>query len=380
LFNNFAVDELGVRADQIGLIQSVREIPGLLTLTLGLVAAVLTEMRIAGLSIVLLGAGIALTGSADNLPGLLASTVLMSIGFHAFMPASSSAVLQVTGEDEAPHVLARVTSLGALAALAGAGLVFVALGPLGYRALFAVAGVAVGIAGLVALLWAIRKPYLPQSGADDDDGQAVPAMRGLLGPAARASVRRRYWLYYTLEFLMGSRRHIFSTFAVFLLVRKFGVPAQTITVLYLVNNLICMFLYRQYGGIIARFGEKRTLTANFLLLILVFLGYAYVPVLPVLYVLFLADQMLFGLRIALQSYFQKIAVHPREITPNLSLGQTINHIASVIIPLVGGIVWETVGSQFTFLVGVGIVCVSLIVVQWMSVERGVAPIAPAVVE
>jgi len=380
LFNNFAVDELGVRADQIGLIQSVREIPGLLTLALGLVAAVLTEMRIAGLSVVVLGAGIALTGSAGNLPGLLASTVLMSIGFHAFMPASSSAVLQVTGEDEAPHVLARMTSLGALAAVAGAALVFVALGPLGYRALFAVAGVAVAVAGLVALVWAVRKPYLPHSGADGDEEQAIPAMTGLLGSAGRASVRRRYWLYYTLEFLMGSRRHIFTTFAVFLLVRKFGVPAQTITVLYLVNNLIGMFLYRQYGRIIARFGEKRTLTANFLLLILVFLGYAYVPLLPVLYGLFLVDQMLFGLRIALQSYFQKIAVHPREITPNLSLGQTINHIASVIIPLVGGIVWEKVGSQFTFLVGVGIVCVSLIVVQWMRVERSESLAGLAVIE
>ena len=141
-----------------------------------------------------------------------------------------------------------------------------------------------------------------------------------------------------------------------------------------------MFLYRQYGRIIARFGEKRTLTVNFFLLIIVFLGYAYVPVLPVLYGLFLADQMLFGLRIALQSYFQKIAVHPREITPNLSLGQTINHIAAVIIPLVGGIVWETVGSRYTFLVGVGIVGVSLIVVQWMRVQGGVAPVAPATVD
>jgi predicted MFS family arabinose efflux permease len=373
LFNNFAVDELGVRADQIGLIQSVREIPGLLCLTVGLLATVLTEMRIAGLSIVLLGVGIAVTGASASLPGLLASTLLMSTGFHAIMPASSSAVLQVTGEDEAPHVLARVTSLGALAALAGACLVFVALGPLGYRTLFVFTGAAVAGGGLVALVWAIHKPYLPRSEASQHevmrpDVVAPDAVGRHVHRAGWAPMRRRYWLYYTLEFLMGSRRHIFTTFAVFLLVRKFNVPALTITVMFLVNNFIGVFLYRQYGGIIARFGEKRSLTANFLLLILVFLGYAYVSVLPVLYGLFLVDQMLFGLRIALQSYFQKIAVHPREITPNLALGQTINHIASVIIPLVGGIVWETVGSQFTFLVGVAIVCVSLVVVQWMRVD------------
>jgi predicted MFS family arabinose efflux permease len=193
-------------------------------------------------------------------------------------------------------------------------------------------------------------------------------------------MRRRYWLYYALEFLMGSRRHIFTTFAVFLLVRKYNVSAQTITVLFLVNNLLGTALYRQFGRIIARFGEKRTLTVNFLLLILVFLGYAYIPVLAILYGLFLADQVLFALRIALQSYFQKIVVHPREITPNLSIGQTINHIAAVIIPLVGGIVWETVGSQYTFLIGVGIVCSSLIVVQWMDVEAGAESRAAAAIQ
>jgi predicted MFS family arabinose efflux permease len=379
LFNNFAVDELGVRADQIGLIQSVREVPGLLGFAVGLLAMVLTEMHIVGLSVVLLGVGIALTGSSGNLAGLLASTVLMSVGFHTFMPANSSTVLQLTGEDEAPHMLGRLTSLNALAALGGAGLVFVALSSLGFRGLFAVTGASVAIGGLIVLLWAIRRPLLPQPELDEQESEAIPTMQDPVPRAGQAPMRRRYWLYYALEFLMGSRRHIFTTFAVFLLVREYNVPAQTITVLFLVNNLLGIFLYRQFGRIIARFGERRTLTVNFLLLILVFLGYAYIPALPILYGLFLADQMLFGLRIALQSYFQKIAVHPREITPNLSLGQTINHIAAVIIPLVGGVVWETVGSQYTFLVGVGIVCTSLIVVQWMDVEAGTETRAAPVV-
>jgi predicted MFS family arabinose efflux permease len=144
-----------------------------------------------------------------------------------------------------------------------------------------------------------------------------------------------------------------------------------------VNNLIGTFFYQQIGRLIVRFGERLTLSVNFLLLIFVFLGYAYVPSLPILFALFIADQMLFGFRIALQSYFQKIAVRPEEITPNLSLGQTINHIAAVIIPLVGGVVWAAVGSRYTFLVGVGIVTLALIVTQWMDVEPGAAPVPVA---
>jgi predicted MFS family arabinose efflux permease len=354
LFNNFAVQELGVRADQMGLIQAIREIPGLLGFSVGLLALLLSEMRIAGLSVILMGVGIVLTGRSGSLPGLIASTLVMSVGFHFFMPSNSSAVLMLAGEDETPRALGRLSSLNALAALAGAGVVILALDALGFRTLFYAAGTLLVVGGLVLLPWG-RQPVRP-----------VRARR-------RAPVRRRYWLYYTLEFLMGSRRHIFTTFAVFLLVREHGVDAQTITILFVVNNLIGTFLYQQFGGIIARFGERRVLTLNFFLLIFVFLGYAYVPLLPVLYVLFVADQVLFGFTIALQSYFQKIAVYPQEITPNLSLGQTINHVAAVTIPVVGGVVWETLGSRYTFLIGVGIVVLSLVVVQRMRAGRNVVP-------
>jgi predicted MFS family arabinose efflux permease len=353
LFNNFAVQELGVRADQIGLIQSIREIPGLLGFSVGLLALLLTEMRIAGLSVVLMGIGIAVTGMSGSMPSLVASTLLMSVGFHFFMPSNSSALLLLVGEDEAPRTLGRLGSLNALTAVAAAGVVFLALDTLGFRTLFYAAGVLLVVGGLALLPWA-RQPV-----------RAPRARR-------RTSIRRRYWLYYVLEFLMGSRRHIFTTFAVFLLVMEHGVAAQTITVLYVINNLIGTFVYQPFGKVIARFGERRILTLNFAILILVFLGYAYVPLLPVLYLLFIADHVLFGFRIALQSYFQKIAVQPQEITPNISLGQTINHIAAVIIPVVGGVVWEILGSRYTFLIGVGIVALSLIVVQWMRVERSAA--------
>ena len=354
LFSNFAVQELGVRADQMGVIQAIREIPGLLGFSAGLLALVLAEMRIAGFSIVLLGAGIALTGRAGNLPGLIASTLVMSVGFHFFMPCSSSAVLQAVGEEEAPRMLGRLSSQAALAALVAAGIVILGLDALGFRTLFYAMGALLIVGGLATLPWARRSVCSPRA-------------------RRRTPIRRQYWLYYLLEFLMGSRRHIFTTFAIFLLVQEHRVTAQTITVLFVINNLIGTFLYQQFGQIIARFGERRVLTVNFILLIFVFLGYAYVPLLPILYGLFVADHVLFGFRISLQSYLQKIAVHPQEITPTLSLGQTINHIAAVIIPVVGGVVWEAIGSEYTFLVGVGIAATSLVAVQRMQAERRVLP-------
>ncbi len=371
LFNNFAVGELGVRADQIGLVQSIREVPGLLGFSVGLLALLLTEMRIAGLSVILMGIGVALTGGIGSLSGLILSTLIMSVGFHFFMPSNSSAVLLLVGEDEAPRMLGRLSSLSALTALASAGVVFLALDALGFRMLFYAAGALLVVGGLVLLPWA-RQPARSAGLSSRRTGKGGPA-------GSRTPLRRRYWLYYTLEFLMGSRRHIFTTFAIFLLVQEHRVAAQIITILFVINNFIGTFLYQQFGRIIARFGERRTLIVNFTLLIFVFLGYAYIPSLPILYILFIIDHVLFGFTIALQSYFQKIAVRPEEITPNISLGQTINHIAAVLVPLIGGAVWEMLGSRYTFLIGVGIVMLSLLAVRWMRTGADLAP-APAAVE
>jgi MFS family permease len=370
IFNNFAVEELGVQANQIGLIQAVREIPGLIGFLVGMLVLVLVEMRIAGLSLVLMGAGIFLTAAARDLTGLIGATLVMSVGFHFFYTSNASAVLLTVGPDEAPKVLGRLNSLGALAAVLGTLLILGTLDAWGYRTLFRLGGAVVMIGGLALL------PFARQPIRAERTGRRPP-------------LRRRYWLYYTLEFLMGSRRHIFTTFAVFLLVREYRVTAQTITLLFLLNNLIGTYFHQAFGKIVARFGERRVLTVNFALLTLVFLGYAFIPVLdalerptfqiPGIFVgewvlfpafpatpgllillgLFVADHILFGFSIALQSYFQKIALGPEEITPNISMGQTINHIAAVIVPVLGGVVWEAVGAQYTFLAGVAIALSSL---------------------
>jgi predicted MFS family arabinose efflux permease len=84
---------------------------------------------------------------------------------------------------------------------------------------------------------------------------------------------------------------------------------------------------------------------------------------------------MFGVGLALTTYFQKIAVTPEEITSNVSVEQAINHIAAVIIPLAGGMAWELFGSQALFLLGVGIVLVALVLTQAIRTpsEPAVAP-------
>jgi predicted MFS family arabinose efflux permease len=182
---------------------------------------------------------------------------------------------------------------------------------------------------------------------------------------ARDSVRRDYWLFYVLSFLMGTRRHIFTTFAIFLLVRVHGLQTWQTAILFLVNSVVSFLALPQFGRLIGRFGERRVLTLNFLLLLGVFMGYATIDSIAVLVVLFVLDNLLFGFTLAINSYFQKIAVIPQDIMPNMSLGQSINHVAAVIIPLVGGWMWEALGSAMPFLLGAVVALISLVLTNWV---------------
>lgn len=364
-FNNFAVEEIGVRANQIGIIQSLRELPGLMGFVLGFFALWLSEMRIMGLSVLLMGLGLLLTGAVYHLGPLLLSTMVMSIGFHFFYPSHSSLVL-MHFEQETPRALGRLGSVSALASVVSTVAVWllvdgVQMGPLriqgwGYRTLFYVMGAVVMMGSLVTL-------YQGRNSRHDPGIQQRKVL-----------FRRSYWLYYALTFLMGSRRHIFTTFAIFLLVQVHGISVRQTAVLFLINNLVNTYTTAQIGRVVARLGERKVLTFNFIGLALVFLGYAYISYLPVLYVLFVLDNIFFGFSLAVDSYFQKIALSPEEITSNVSMAQTINHISALVIPILGGILWEEIAPAATFLAGVVIVLIALGLTQLIRSQSISSPV------
>ncbi len=347
MFNNYAVEKLGVGPEAIGWIQSVRELPGLMAFLLAFLALALSELRIMALSLVVLGLGLVFTGQATTIPILLVATIVMSFGFHFFEPCSSGVVLMSIEREESPKVLGQLRSLGAVAALMATGVVYLLVDRLGYRALFLIVGIVVAVGGAILFTRGRGEHGLP--------------------PKRRVRLRKRYWLFYALAFLMGSRRHIFTTFAPFLLVLTYGVSVQTMSILFLVNALVNTYVYQKVGKLVPRFGERTILTVAFALLIPVFLGYAYVSVLPILFVLFVIDNMLFGFNLGLTTYLQKIAITPEELTSNLSAQTTINHVSAVIIPVVGGTIWALLGSQATFLIGVAVAAISLVLTQLIRV-------------
>ena len=344
LINNFAVERADFNGAAMGTLQSLREVPGFLAFTAVFVLLVLREQRFVLLALALLGLGTALTGFFPTIIGLYCTTVLMSIGFHYYETLQQSLALQWVGQERAPIVLGRVIAAASMAALGGYALIWFAfdIAGLDYVPVYLIGGGATVAAALVAWL-------------------AYPRFPAKIEQHKTLILRRRYWLYYALVFIAGARRQIFMVFAGFMMVEKFGYTVGNITLLFLINYAANIWLAPVIGRLIARWGERRALTFEYVGLICVFTAYAFVENATLAAALYVTDHLFFAMAIAIKTYFQKIA-DPRDIAPTAAVSFTISHIAAVVLPVVLGLLW-LVSPAAVFLIGTGFAVCSLLLAR-----------------
>ncbi len=340
LLNNFAVDRAAFDGADIGLLQTVREIPGFLTITVLAFLLIIREQRLALISLGLLGAGVAATGLFPSLSGLLMTTFVMSVGFHYFEALHQSLALQWLEKDRAPLVLGRIVAATSIAGLAGTGAVWLAAGPLGLDYVWMYLGA--GAVAAVTALWAMA---------------AFPQYKPKVEQNRKIVLRQRYWLFYALTFLSGARRQIFVVFAAFLLVEKFGYSVAEVAALFFLNGALNGLLAPMIGRLIGRWGERRALIFEYAGLVLVFTGYAFVESAWMAGALYVIDHLFFALAIAIKTYFQKIA-DPADLASSAGVSFTINHIAAVVIPVTFGLLW-LVSPAAVFLSGAAMAAASL---------------------
>ena len=342
LFNNFSVEVAGLLGNQVGVIQSVREIPGFLTFGAIFVMILIKEHRLSALSILILGLGMGVTGLFPSMWGIMATTCVFSFGFHYFETTKQSLGLQYFDKSVSPYILGKLRSYDAATNIFVGVFIFFITPVLSYTGTYGLVGVCIVLAGL----WAFVQ--------DPTDKNRPPQLR-------RMVFRKRYWLYYVLTFMAGARRQIFMAFAVFLLVKRFEFSIREVTVLFVVNNIINYFLAPLVGKAIVRFGERRVLTVEYASLLFVFLAYAQVGSRFWVAVLYILDHVFFSFALAINTYFQKIG-DIKDIAPSMAVGFTINHIAAVVLPALGGILWM-IDYRIVFVAGAAMSLVSLILVQ-----------------
>ncbi len=341
LLNNFAIEGAAFTGKEIGILQSIREIPGFLAFTAVFMYFVWREQTFAVISLALCGLGTAITGFFPTALGFYITTFIMSVGFHYFETVQQSLSLQWLPKNEAPRQLGRIIAAGSFATIAAYALIFVTwkLLHLDFSSVYLAGGGATVLLALVA--WFGFPKFR----------EAVPQRKHLL-------MRKRYWLYYALTFMSGARRQIFIVFAGFMMVEKFGFSVAAITGLFLANAVFNMWIAPKIGNLIIKLGERRILVLEYIGLIGVFLAYAFVENPWIAAGLYLVDHAFFAMAIAQKTYFQKIA-DPADMAPTAGVAFTINHVAAVVIPVLFGLIWLTHPS-WVFIIGAGMAGVSLV--------------------
>lgn len=346
LINNFSNEAAGFTGKEIGILQSLREIPGFLAFTAVWLLVFIREQRFALLSLFLLAAGVLMTGYFPSVLGLYVTTVIMSIGFHYFETVNQSLTLQWIEKAETPHFMGRALAVKAAASILVFSTTWLLMSyfEISYQAIYLLFG---GLAlALVVFIW-----------------RAFPQYPAKVEQQTRLIVRKSYWLYYTLVFLSGARRQIFMVFAGFLLVEKFGYSAAEISLLFLANYVFNLFFAAKIGKLIGVIGERRALTIEYLGLIAVFTSYGLVDNGTLAGALYIIDHFFFALAIAIKTYLQKIA-KPDDIASTAAVSFTINHIAAVVLPALLGLVW-LYSNALVFFIGAGIALGSLIASQFI---------------
>jgi len=341
LLNNFAIERAAFTGAEMGILQSLREVPGFLAFAVVFVLLIIREQNLAYLSLLLLGLGTAATGFFPSVVGLYVTTVVMSLGFHYFYTLERSLTLQWIDKERTPEMMGRMIAAASVASILTYGLIWLAfdLADLDFTYVYLLGGGATVAVALMAWIAFQRFP------------ERVQQHRHMV-------LRRRYWLYYALSFMSGGRRQIFIVFAGFLMVEKFGYPVDQITLLFLINAVINIILAPRIGRLIARWGERRALLCEYAGLIGVFTAYAFVENAIVAAGLYVVDHLFFALAIALETYFQKIADR-RDIAATAGVSFTINHIAAVIIPAAFGFVW-LISPAAVFIAGAAMAAVSFL--------------------
>lgn len=325
LLNNFVIEAAGFDGADIGLLHTVREIPGFLAVGVIAIIIFVREQVLGLVSLIMLGVATAFTAWFPSLGGLLFLTLLSSIGFHYYETVNQSLQLQWLPKDKAPQMLGWLMGAASAVTLVVFVLIVLMWEPLGlsYNLVFMTAG---GVTAAMALFCLLAYPQFEAP---------TPQLKKMI-------LRRRYWLYYALQFMSGARRQIFMVFAGFMMVEKFGFEVHELTGLYLINLVINMVVAPFLGKAVGHFGERRTLICEYVGLAFVFLMYGGVYWfgwgVVIAATLYVVDHILFGLALALKTYFQKIA-DPADIAPTAAVAFTINHIAAVFLPVLLGLLW-----------------------------------------
>lgn len=362
-FNNFFRDvhQLGIGGRTF--LELPRETPGfLVSLLVGALAA-FGDIRSAAIANLLASLGMFFLGIIPPWYGLMVGMLFIySSGTHLFMPMNSSIAMSFATDGQVGR------KMGELAAASTASLVG-------------------GSALLMLVLQVVQVPYGALFGIGSASFLVAAGLIFRMHPGPRVTARRRfvfrreYGLFYYLSILYGARKQLFLTFGPWVIVDVFCQPVSTMAALFLVVSLAGIVLKPLVGRLIDSWGERNVLATEAGILMLVCLLYAFAEdlfprnvALVLICVLYVLDQCSNNAAMARATWLRRIALKPEDVSPTLSLGISLDHVLSMVLPFLSGLIWVAAGERgYRWVFVLGAVIAAL---NFAGTRRMVVPSAP----
>lgn len=359
--NNYYAEIMDIEEQARGDLELPREFPGFAVAALAGAVFFVSEVHLGMIATGMVALGLvgltAFAMDSSSYGSMLAFLIIWSTGTHLMMPVRDSLALALAERGNEGRRLGLFGAANSVATIAGCALVWFifrrhsgsdATTP--YRMCFILAA---GVAAMAFMAFLKLRGHMP----------AIHT-----GHRPRIVFRRRYGLFYLLCVLFGARKQVFITFGPWVIIKVYGQPADTIAALWLVSTILGVFVAPFVGRMIDRFGERRVLMGDGLLLLLVCLAYGFAgdlfqPLVArfICYGAFVLDLTLLAAQMARTTYLSKLAHDRREVGATLGLGVSINHAVSIPIAMAGGRIWDAYGSHRPVFLGAAVVAVLIVV-------------------
>ncbi len=359
-FNNYLAQVHHVSEVARGGLEFPRELPGFLVVFVLTALLFLADTRIAAISAALVG--LALWGQGFLSPNFSVVVIWMfiwSAGAHLYMAITPSIALRLATEGQEGRRLGQIGSLESLGSLLG--LILVYGGASYFHFSF---GVIFGLAGICALLACL--------------GLYLIEPQPLTRVSRRLVFKKKYSLFYMLNIIFGARKQIFLTFAPWVLIQVFHANIETFAILGFIGTVLSLFFRPLLGKAIDAWGEKIIMILESCVLIFISFLYGFsaswfssqIAVLIIM-ACYITDQLLFSVRMARTTYLNRIVDTPDDIAPTLSMGLTLDHAVSMLVPLGGGLLWAHFGYTPVFLAAGGLAAINLLVAFFIPLREAV---------
>lgn len=338
IFPNYLDDVFKMKAAGRGVLEFPRELPGFLVVLISGALAAFSVTRVGAIGAVVFGAGlVGLAFAGPTYATMVLMLMIASTGQHLLMPVTSSIAIALSGPENRGRRMGQMGAVATVGTLLGCSFVWLTFNRAAPQYAFGfLCAAAVACAG--AFIYSLM--HIPH----------------LHRPRARLVFRKKYRLYYMLEFLFGARKQIFITFGPWVLVKVYGLKPNSLAGLFIVAAVIGLAFKPLVGAVIDRIGERAVLIANGLMLAVICLGYGYAGVLTsdadrallITKSCFVADSLLFALGTGRAVYLSRLTDSHREINSTLAMGVSINHVVSMSVPALAGLAWLYFGYARVF--------------------------------